>query len=216
MVPALTLTIDTPAVPGRSSMDGYSRYTAFAVDAADRDRARAFWREVGVPSATSQPGFRLAVILESEESPGRLRTVTVWDRREDFDAYYASDEHQTLGAGIKGSGMRVEDRDGLRALHVAPARVGHLRVTEADLPPEAVERVRRYWHEEGMSLLRRQPGCVSADAYVAADPDRLVVVIGWRTEQDAEAFRDRPDHRAFAEGLGTDVTPRSRTAATRL
>jgi heme-degrading monooxygenase HmoA len=197
-------------------MDGYSRYTAFGLDADDREHALEFWQQIGVPSASSQPGFRLAVILESDETPGRLRTITVWDRREDFDAYYASEEHQRLGAAIKGSGLRVEERDGLVALHVAPARVGHLRVIEADLPADAVDRVRTFWREHGRSLLQRQPGCLRAEAFVRAEPQRLVVSIGWRSEDDAEAFRDHPDHHAFAEGLGPDVKVVSRTSANHL
>ena len=194
-------------------MDGYSRYTAFGLDADDRDRALAFWHDVGVPSASTQPGFRLAVILESEETPGRLRTLTVWDRREDFDAYYASDDHQVLGAAIKASGLRVEERDGLSALHVVRPPVGHLRVTEAELPASAVDRVRAYWRDEGRALLLRQPGCLRAEAYLAGDPARFVVAIGWRSEAHADAFRAHPDHRAFGAGLGDDVVPVARTAA---
>jgi heme-degrading monooxygenase HmoA len=194
-------------------MDAYSRYTAFGLDEDDRERALAFWQDVGVPSASAQPGFRLAAILESDEAPGRLRTITVWDRREDFDAYYASDDHQVLGAAIKASGLRVEDRDGLRALHVVNAPVGHLRVTEAELPPAAVDSARTFWHEAGRALLLRQPGCLRAEAYVAGDPQRLVVAIAWRSEADADAFRAHPDHHAFGAGLGEDVVPVARTTA---
>ena len=69
----------------------YARYTAFELDASDRERVPKFWSDVGGPSAARQPGFVQALITESNETPGRLRTVTVLRTREDFPRYYASD-----------------------------------------------------------------------------------------------------------------------------
>jgi hypothetical protein len=54
---------------------------------------------------------------------------------------------------------------------------------------------------------------VRAEAYLAGDPARFVVAIGWRTEAHADAFRAHPDHRTFGAGLGDDVVPVARTAA---
>lgn len=94
----------------------YSRYSAFVFDEADRKKVLDFWEGFGVPSASRQEGFRGALILESAETPGRIRTVTVWESKEDFDRYYASDEHRKLGAAIRESGLKIDDRDGLNVL----------------------------------------------------------------------------------------------------
>lgn len=179
----------------------YSRYTSFHFDEANRKAVLDFWENVGVPSAGRQEGWRGGLIVESVETPGKLWTVTLWESEEDFDRYYASDEHQELGAGIRNSGLKVEDRDGLNVLSDARPKGGALRITRARVKPDRIGEVEAYWRSTGCSLVRRQPACLRADAYWDSGSDDFVLVLEWRAVSDAERFIASDEHREFAAGL---------------
>lgn len=79
----------------------YARYTEFEFDVPDRERVLAVWTDLGIPGISRQPGWRGATILESDEQPGTLRLVTLWDSQADFERYYTAPEHQDLSAAIR-------------------------------------------------------------------------------------------------------------------
>lgn len=184
----------------------YSRYTTFSFDEADRQRVLDFWEQIAVPSASRQEGWRGALILESVESAGRLRTATLWESKEAFDCYYASDEHKTLGAAIREARLHVDDRDGLDVLFDARPGGGILRITQARVKPDRIDDVAAYWRSTGCSLINRQPGCLRAEAYWGAEPGHFNLVIEWRSLADAERFLTGDDHKAFGAALDECVT----------
>jgi quinol monooxygenase YgiN len=188
----------------------YARYTELEFDVADRERVLAVWSDIGVPSASRQLGWRGATILESEEQPGLLRLVTLWDSAADFERYYTGDQHIDLSAAIKSSGMRGRVRDGLTAHHDARPAGRIVRITRASVPPERVADVERYWRETGAALNRGAGGCVRAEAYWSA-PGAFELVIAWASREHAETFLRAPEHAAFKaamDELGATVTER--------
>jgi heme-degrading monooxygenase HmoA len=188
----------------------YARYTEFEFDAASRDAVIDFWRTIAVPSASRQPGWRAAYILESDETAGVLRTLTLWDAPEDFQRYYSSDEHQVLGAGIKASGLRGKARDGLDAWFAATAAGALVRITRAAFPAEATAAVEAFWRETGRPMMLAAEGCLRAEAFWAA-PGQFTLVAEWRSAEHAQAFLTGPEHKGFGasmDALGSTITER--------
>jgi quinol monooxygenase YgiN len=188
----------------------YARYTEFEFDAQDRERVLAVWSEVGIPSASRQPGWRGATILESEEQPGLLRLVTLWDSPADFERYYTGPEHDGLSAAIKGSGMRGRVRDGLTAHHAATPSGSLVRITRATVPAAQVDAVSAWWREEGRPITLRATGCLRAEAYWS-EPGRFELVVSWTDRAAARAFLEGPDHARFKaamESMGCSVVER--------
>jgi quinol monooxygenase YgiN len=191
----------------------YARYTEFQFDPADRDAMLRFWETIAIPSASRQAGWRAAYVLDSEETEGLLRTFTLWDGQADFERYKASDEHTTLGAGIRESGLRTATRDGLAARFTASAatNVPLLRVTRARFPTDKVADAAEFWRTTGGPMMRRAPGCLGAEAYWAGDGTEFVLVAAWASREEAEGFLTGPDHRAFGaamDDLGSKVLER--------
>jgi quinol monooxygenase YgiN len=189
----------------------YARYTEFEFDPADRERVLRFWEEVALPSASRQPGWRAAWVLESDEREGALRTFTLWDDPADFERYRASDEHAVLGAGIRDSGLRTVAREGLWARHGATAAGPLVRVTRARFPAERLDEAAAFWRETGGPMRRRAPGCLRAEAFWAGEGDEFTLVAEWASPEAAQRFLDGPDHRAFAaamDELGSVVVER--------
>jgi quinol monooxygenase YgiN len=188
----------------------YARYTEIEFDAQDRERVLAVWSEVGIPSASRQPGWRGATILESDERPGTLRLVTLWDSRADFERYYDAPEHEGLSAAIKASGMRGKLRDGLTAHHVATPAGSLVRVTRASVPLEQAGAVEAWWRDEGGPITREAPGCLRAEAYWS-EAGRFELVVAWTDRAAAQAFLEGPAHARFKaamEGMGCTVVER--------
>ena len=180
----------------------YARYTEFEFDAVDREQVLAVWSDVGIPSASRQPGWRGATILESDEQPGLLRLVTLWDSPADFERYYTGPEHEGLSAAIKASGMRGRVRDGLTAHHAATPPGALVRVTRASVPLEQVDAVSAWWREEGHPITQRAAGCLRAEAYWS-EPGGFELVVSWTDRAAAKAFLDGPDHARFKAAMDT-------------
>ncbi|MCZ7589131.1 MAG: antibiotic biosynthesis monooxygenase [Gaiella sp.] len=184
----------------------YSRYSAFTFDDEARGRAMAFWSDVGAPVAATQPGFQLATILESDETPGRLRTLTVWRRQEDFERFYSSDDHQVINARIRESGLRIDDRDGLTVRHLVEPEAGEVRLIRARVPVERLDEVVGFWRRTGRAIIESQPGCVRARAFIDRDQSLLILQIHWRSASDGRAFVESEQHETeFVAGLGPGV-----------
>jgi quinol monooxygenase YgiN len=151
-------------------------------------------------------------VLESEETPGVLRTFTLWDAQADFDRYRASDEHVTLGTGIRDSGLRTAVRDGLTARFGASAGGPLLRVTRARFDAARVAEAAAYWRDTGGPMMRRAPGCRRADAFWAGETGtEFTLVAEWASTEDAQRFLASPDHKAFGaamDALGSSVFER--------
>jgi quinol monooxygenase YgiN len=188
----------------------YARYTELEFDVADRERVLAVWRDLGVPSASKQPGWRGSTILESEDRPGTLRLVTLWDAPEDFDRYYTGAEHVALSDAIKAAGMRGKLRDGLVAHHAATPIGPRFRVIRASVPPDRAADVEGFWLETGQPMMRRAPGNLRAEAFWAGE-GQFTIISEWRSQDDAQTFLDGPDHQVFGatmDGFGVTVTER--------
>jgi heme-degrading monooxygenase HmoA len=181
----------------------YARYTKFQFDPADREAMLRFWETIAIPSASRQPGWRGAYVLDSEATSGLLRTFTLWDGPADFERYKASDEHSTLGAGIRDTGLTITERDGLVARFAAISTTSAplLRITRARFGPDQAPGAADYWRTTGGPMMRRAPGCLGAEAYWAGDGTEFVLVAAWASREDAERFLEGPDHRAFGAAM---------------
>ena len=179
----------------------YSRYTEFTFAPTDRQAVVDFWEHVAIPSASRQPGWRAAYVLESDEVGGVLRTVTLWDTTADFERYQASAEHAELGRGIRDSGLSIVARDGLEALQAVTASGPVLRITRARFDPTRQVDAATYWRETGGPMMRAAPGCMHAEAYWADEGNEFTLVAEWASREDAERFLASPDHRAFGAAM---------------
>jgi len=188
----------------------YARYTELVFEAADRDKVLALWHDIAVPSASVQPGWRGSTILESQDTPGVLRLVTLWDAPEDFDRYYTGPEHVGLSDAIKESGMRGVLRDGLTAHHAAIPRGPLYRVIRATVPPERIADVEAFWKGTGQPMMLRSADNIAAEAFWAGE-GQLTIVSEWRSAAAAQGFLDGADHKEFGrsmDGFGAHVTER--------
>lgn len=197
---------------GQLGRQSYGRYTAFlfdkegrSFDESDRKRMRDFWQNTGVPNACEAEGWRGLSIVESLETAGRLRTLTSWESKEAFDRYYTGDAHKDVVTAIREMGFRIDDRDGLEVLIDARAKGGVLRIIGSRVKPDRINDVAAYWRSTGGPLIRRQPGCLQADAYWGTEPGLFVLVIEWRSMTDCERFMASKEHQEFGAGLGDAV-----------
>ncbi len=72
----------------------YSRYTAFSFEETDKEKVVDFWENTGIPFVAQKPGFRGNYIAFSEDNPGKLKTFTLWDTKEDFERLFSSKDHE--------------------------------------------------------------------------------------------------------------------------
>jgi heme-degrading monooxygenase HmoA len=188
----------------------YARYTELEFPADRREDVLALWRDIAVPSASRQPGWRGSTILESQDQPGVLRLVTLWDAPEDFERYYTGEEHVGLSDAIKASGMRGKVRDGLTAHHAAIPKGPLYRVIRATVPPERTADVESFWKETGRPMMLRAADNISAEAFWAGE-GQFTIVSEWRSKESAQAFLDGAEHKEFGramDGFGAHVTER--------
>jgi len=188
----------------------YARYTELEFEAADREKVLALWRDMAVPSASVQPGWRGSTILESQDTPGVLRLVTLWDAPEDFERYYTGPEHVGLSDAIKASGMRGKVRDGLTAHHAAIPRGPLYRVIRATVPPERTAEVEGFWRETGRPMMLRASDNIAAEAFWAGEGN-FTIVSEWRSAAAAQTFLDGAEHKEFGrtmDSFGAHVTER--------
>lgn len=189
----------------------YGRYTAFCLDASDdvesydRDRVLDFWEKVGVPSASEQEGWRRLMIVESTEAVGRLRTITLWESKAAFDCYYAAQTHQGIVKTLAEMGLRIDDRDGFEVLFEARRRGSILRFIRSNVQPGRAEEIAEFWRSTGGPLIRRQAGCIDADAYWGPERSVFILAVEWRSLADVERFMASEEHQEFVDGLGDAV-----------
>jgi heme-degrading monooxygenase HmoA len=73
------------------------RMTHFRLDPANRQAARAFYNGEQISGVMrQQPGYRFNYLLESVDAPGEAISVSVWDSREDADAYERSGVYEQM------------------------------------------------------------------------------------------------------------------------
>jgi heme-degrading monooxygenase HmoA len=185
----------------------YSRYTSFEFEVDDRPAVESFWRDVGGPVAASQPGFRGGLILESVQKRGVIRAVTLWDNETDFEAFSAGADHGRVTAGIQATTMATTERDGLKTMGVLWPTPGEVRIIRCSIRPGQLESLRRYWPTNGRATIEGASGCIKAEAFV--DPDQMIFIlmVYWRSSEDAEAFRLSAAHNEeFAPAIERYVT----------
>ena len=176
----------------------YARYTELEFDADDREQVLALWRDMAVPSASAPARLARLHILESQDTPGVLRLVTLWDAPEDFERYYTGPEHVGLSRRDQGRrGCAARSATGLTAHHAAtPARAA-VRVTRADRAPGA-DRRRDRWRDSGERPLddRRAVGQPRAQRRTGASRAQFELVVEWR-DRAAQAFLDGTEPTEF-------------------
>jgi heme-degrading monooxygenase HmoA len=183
----------------------YSRYSSFSFKEDDRQNVVDFWINVGAPFICDKQGFRGNYIALSEDNPGKLKAITIWDSKEDFERTFLSEGHDNLLKALKETGMTIDDRDGLNVLIDSRKSTGSLRVIKLQLKPNKTEDAVNYWKSTGEQLINSQPGCMRAEAFKEPETDYLVISILWASTSDAKRFTDSEEHRKFASGMDENV-----------
>lgn len=100
----------------------------------------------------------------------------------------------------------------LRAAHEwTEPHVGEVRHIRTQVPQARLSEVTRFWHDRGRQVIESWPGCVKARGYVDREASEFVLIIWWRSSQDAEEFRLSDFHeKEFVQPLGADVHRLSR------
>jgi heme-degrading monooxygenase HmoA len=195
----------------------YCRYTRFSFDTSDRAGVHNFWNEVGAPVVARQEGFRGGLILDSDETDGVIRAITLWADRHHFDRFSNSDENTPIVNGIRSTTMKTETRDGLKVVETVEPEAGEVRVVRARIRPGCLDGFRKYWTSTGRALVESAPGCISAQALVDPAESEAIVTFTWRTAEHAEAFRNSPVHNEqFVPGIEEFVTPIAKLRAEKL
>lgn len=183
----------------------YSRYTAFSFEETDKEKVVDFWENTGIPFVAQKPGFRGNYIAFSEDNPGKLKTFTLWDTKEDFERLFSSKDHENMIKALKETGMEINDRDGLNVFNDSRPSVGTLRVIKVRLKPDKSDDAVHFWKSIGKPLISSQPGCIRAEAFKEPKTDSLVVSILWTSPSDADRFLETEEHKEFAAGMDENV-----------
>jgi heme-degrading monooxygenase HmoA len=77
------------------------RHVTFAVAGSRRAEFEKFFVERYHPAMASQPGFRGGELLVREDRPGAYQMVIRFDSADAAARWRASDQHKSLGAGLK-------------------------------------------------------------------------------------------------------------------
>lgn len=100
---------------------------------------------------------------------------------------------------------------------VAETEVGEVRYIRSGVTPERVEHVLDFWRTRGREVIESAEGCHKALGFFDPESTEFVLMIWWRSAEDAERFRLSEYHeREFVQGLGEGVTRLTRTHLTPL
>jgi heme-degrading monooxygenase HmoA len=184
----------------------YSRYTSFHYQPYHLPAVEAFWDEVGGPVAARQPGFRGGYVLRSVEQPDLIRAITLWHSEEAYKALESGPDQKLIGEGIRGTSMSTSERDGMETLAVVAPEVGEVRLIRSSIKPEEEDALRAYW-PRAKAIIEAAPGCIEANGFIDPNEMIFVLMVRWRTPEEAEAFRESPEHNEqFVPGMERYVT----------
>jgi len=186
----------------------YCRYTSMSFDPADRTTVEQFWDEVGGPVAAVEEGFQGGLILESVETDGVIRAITIWRDPDNFDSFSVSHRHTPVTEGIRATSMSTTERDGMNVMRLVEPVAAEIRVIRCRVAEGGVDGLRDFWHSEGRDLVESAPGCIKAEALIDEGELEALIIFRWRSAQAAEAFRNSDDHNdRFVPGIERFVTP---------
>lgn len=90
--------------------------------------------------------------------------------------------------------------------------MGQVRYIRSAVTPERVEHVIDFWRRRGREVIESAEGCHRALGFFDREAGEFVLMIWWRSSEDAERFRLSEFHeREFVQGLGEGVTRLART-----
>lgn len=180
----------------------YARYTEIDYDPARREEVLAFWHDPETAHPTEQPGFVRGFVFDSQEQPGKLRIVTVWERSEDFDAFFDSPGHRRVGPSLAERSAHTVVRDGLESelLLLAPDRAGrdaagHVRIIRARILDQSRnDELRDFWVSQGRAALEDTPGVHGARAYIDEAAGLFIIQVWWSDAETATSFVASDEH----------------------
>jgi len=189
---------------GRGPM--FSRYTSFNYQPDDRTAVASFWAEVGGPVVARQPGFRYGLVLESTEMPGVIRAFTLWDSESHYESFSTGPDQDLIVNGIRSTTMSTVDRDGLETMSAVSPTPGEVRVIRSTIEPGQIEALRSHW-PAARAIVEAAPGCIAAHGFIDAEQMIFLLMVMWRTAEDAEAFRQSDVHNEqFVPGMDQHVS----------
>ena len=180
----------------------YARYTQFSYDPARREEVLAHWRDPETSHPTNEPGFIRGFVLDSDEQPGTLRVVTLWEQPERFDAYFASPRHQAIGGTIGERSAQITVRDGLTdaLLLTSPSLTssddaGHVRIIRSRIRDNAsIPELTEFWRTSGRNALESADGVHGARAYIDEAAGLFIIQVWWSDAATATAFVASAEH----------------------
>jgi heme-degrading monooxygenase HmoA len=171
----------------------YARYTSFRFDTDDLAGVEQFWNEIGAPVVARQSGFRGGFVFRSLDQPDSIRALTLWGSQQSYTALEDGPDQALIGQGIKSTSMATTERDGMEAMSVVRPAVGEVRIIRSSIQPGAVDALEADW-PRARAMIESAPGCVEASGFIDPDEMIFVLVVRWRSAEDAESFRQSPEH----------------------
>lgn len=155
-----------------------------------------------------QQGFQKCLIGRDGDD---LKIMSIWRSEENYREFVAGDDGGRVDEMVHAAGFVFIDEHQHTNMAVIEPFIGELRVIQATVVPEEMERIQNYWLSAGQELNQTAPGCVRADAFVHSEESQLHFVVWWRSPEDAKHFR-YTDHLdgELARGFGTGLRSFSR------
>ena len=138
------------------------------------------------PFFEKQQGFQSCLIGKDGAS---WKIMSIWRSEQNYLDFDASEERARITETLAASGFIAGDENQYSEMASIEPHIGELRLIQATVLPEEIDRIKDYWLEAGQKLNETAPGCVRADAFVHSAESQLHFVVWWRSEEDAKHFR---------------------------
>lgn len=205
----------------------FMRFVHYRVQHELIDDFRRRYEEVSIPALKTVPGCRSATLIQGADADDEWISMTIWDSRDDAEAYEKSDVYKTLSQSSRlflaqSSEWRVQlNKDLQLALEPVPeepvvrtyevaAHTGegampggesmYVRIVAPQVRRECVDEFRRLYTREILPVVRNEPGCRYAYLVEGADErDQFLSVTIWENARVAERYERSGDFQRLTE-----------------
>jgi len=153
------------------------------------DRVLADMRGDFAASRRENPGRRSARVFQRLDAPTELLAIGEWDSQADYERLRASPAYATDTVAATPP-ARIEYLQRLRTFaRMATAPLVYSCVT-LEAPPEHARELEPHLLRDMSSAIEWSPGLISREIYrIGEAPGRVLIVHGWRSMDDLDAFR---------------------------
>lgn len=196
----------------------YMRFLQLNIESGYQTMLHQFYEKVVIPELQAVPGCRFASLIQSRQRADDFFSMTLWDTRENAEAYNKSEIYKTLLEMVKpmlaeSTEWKVNLSESLELQYQPAAEVPVLKeytVREKGAPSHEIPaqnqqlfvrifsiKIQKGKSEEGLQIYRRDilpvllntPGCRSAFLVESfQNPEDVVSVTMWDSREDAENY----------------------------